>query len=121
MAKHLELGEAGEALAADFLQERGFRIIARRVRCRRGELDLVAREKKIWVFVEVKTRRNDRMGTSSEAVNARKIDRLRRAIREYVYEHGLEREALRGDVVAIDFTPDGIPDIKHYPAAFTLE
>ncbi len=121
MAKHLEFGEMGEAMAEDFLRERGFKIMDRRVHCRRGELDLVAKEKKTWVFVEVKARANDRRGLAAEAVNERKIGRLRRAIREYVFAHGLERESLRGDVVTIDFLPDGVPEIRHFPAAFNVE
>ncbi len=121
MAKHLEFGEHGEALAEEYLRERGFKIVARRVRCRHGELDLVAKEKSAWVFVEVKTRANARRGLAAEAITPRKIGHLRQAIREYVYLHRLERETLRGDVVTIDFRPDGLPEIRHSPAAFNVE
>lgn len=73
-----ELGRAGEAEAARFLEDRGYRIVARNVRADRVEIDLIARRGVLLVFVEVKSRRSLRMGTAAESVDRRKQERLRR-------------------------------------------
>jgi TIGR00252 family protein len=114
-SRHLALGEAGEEMAARHLERLGLKIVERRVRSRRGELDIVARDGREWVFVEVKTRSGDRMGTAAEAMTRRKIGRMFRAVREYVAAHGLENEPIRLDLVAIDFNGEGVPVIAHYP------
>lgn len=112
---HLELGESGEALAVEYLRSKGLHIVDQRVRFRRGELDVVARDGREWVFVEVKTRSGNRMGGATAAFTERKASRMRRAVEEYVLMHDLFREPIRCDVVAIDFSADGTPEIKHYP------
>lgn len=119
MPRHLALGVNGEELAARYLEKKGLRIIERRVRFRRGELDLVARDGREWVFVEVKTRSHDRMGCACEAVSARKSRSLGLAVQEYVDLHDLNDSPIRCDLIAIDFGADGTPVISHYPAAFT--
>lgn len=115
MARHLELGENSEELAARYLIRKGMSIVARRVRYRCGELDLVARQGREWVFVEVKSRRGDRKGRASESFTATKSQRMRRAVEMYVRDHGLDNEPIRCDFVAIDFSIDGVPEIRHYP------
>ena len=114
------LGRQGEDLAADFLRRRGMRIVDRRVRYRRGELDIVARDGAEWVFVEVKTRSSGRMGVAAEAFTGRKLGSLARAAREYIDIHDLHHEPIRCDLVAIDFDAAGLPEITHYPAAASL-
>lgn len=61
-------GRAGEAMAADFLKRRGYRILEMNYRCSIGEIDMVAREKDVLVFVEVKTRKSGAMGYPEQAV-----------------------------------------------------
>lgn len=119
--RHLELGEAGEEMAARFLESKGMRVLERRVRCRHGELDIVARDGGEWVFVEVKTRRSDRMGDAVSGMTRRKTGRMSRAVTEYIACHGLENRPIRLDLVAIDFTSDEVPDIKHYPGGIVME
>lgn len=114
------LGQRGEELAAAFLQRLGMKIIDRRVRFRRGELDIVARNGAEWVFIEVKARSSDRMGSATEAFTGRKLGRLARAAREYIDMHGLHHEPIRCDLIAIDFDATGEPRITHYPAAANL-
>lgn len=113
--RHLELGEAGEELAVRFLEKLGMKILERRVRFRRGELDIVAKNGKEWVFVEVKTRSGNRMGTAAEAMTRRKSARMGRAVREYVTRHGLDDQPIRCDLVAVDFGFDDQPEIHHFP------
>jgi putative endonuclease len=72
------LGREGESRAAEFLEARGYRIVARNVRADRVEIDLVARRGPLLVFIEVKTRRSTRFGSAAESVDPRKQHRLRR-------------------------------------------
>ena len=115
--RRLRLGEEGEEMAAAFLSERGLKIVERRVRLSRGELDIVARDGEEWVFVEVKTRSGGSRGSAVEAMGARKSARMARAVREYVSRHRLHDMPMRCDLVAIDVGADGLPDISHYPSA----
>lgn len=119
MRRHLALGEAGEELAVRYLEERGLRIVERRVRYRFGELDIVARDGKEWVFVEVKTRSGTRMGTAREAFSARKSARMKKAVAEYMRLNGLDERPIRCDFLAIDLEADGTPSIAHYPGGIS--
>lgn len=114
------VGLAGENLAADYLEEKGYRIVARRVRFRRGELDLVARRGAEWVFVEVKARTGASYGTAVDGLTPEKARRMTRAVTEYVQLHRLENSPIRCDLIAVDFSSDGSPAIEHYPAAIPM-
>lgn len=116
--RHLALGESGEEMAAKYLLSLGMKIVDRRVRMRYGEIDLIVRDGREWVFVEVKTRTVGRTGSASEAFTLRKAGRMRKAVVEYVQRHALQDQAIRCDLVAID-VEDGVPDIKHYPGGIT--
>jgi len=62
------LGQFGERVAADHLEAKGYRIVERNYRCREGEVDIIAQVDDCLVFVEVKTRRGDAMGSALESV-----------------------------------------------------
>jgi putative endonuclease len=113
-------GQAGEDLACAHLQERGLRVLERNFRCRGGEIDLVARDGDVVVFVEVKERSGSSHGTAIEAVTPLKRHRLLRAARFYAAGHGLLEKAVRFDVVAIDWGPEG-PRVRHEAGAFGEE
>ncbi len=121
MAKHLALGEAGEKLAEEYLTRRGFRIVDRRVRFRRGELDLVARDGDDWVFIEVKTRSGGRMGYAAEAMTPAKLKRMRHAIASYIHSRGLVNPSIRCDLFTIDFARDDTPEIAHFPGGIVFD
>ena len=72
MAQHLKTGKQGEALARTYLEEKGYEILEASWRYRRAEVDIIAKDKKILVFVEVKTRRSDYFGKPEVSVTARK-------------------------------------------------
>ncbi|WP_127793679.1 YraN family protein [Agromyces sp. LHK192] len=78
MAHNTELGRRGEDLAVEHLEARGMRVIDRNWRCRIGEIDIVARDGRDTVFVEVKTRTSADFGHPFEAITARKLARMRR-------------------------------------------
>lgn len=78
MAHNTELGRRGEDLAARHLEARGMQVLARNWRCHHGEIDIVAREGRDTVVVEVKTRTSNDYGHPFEAITALKLGRLRR-------------------------------------------
>ncbi len=113
------LGYRGERAAEKFLRGLGYKIIARGLRLRTGELDLVAVDKRIVVFVEVKTRRSHAGGHPAEAVDETKQRRMTRAALVYLQRHRLLEYASRFDVVAVTWPADGErPQIEHFVAAF---
>ena len=94
-------GDRGENRAAQFLERHGLRIVARNYRCRMGELDLVALEGAVLVFVEVRMRSAARFGGGAESVDSRKRARLVSAARHYLMRLGRE-PACRFDVVSLE-------------------
>lgn len=98
------LGDLGEATAARALERAGVRILARNARTRYGELDLVGRDGRGYVFVEVKTRRRGSFVSAAEAVDARKLARIHRLALAWASEHHV-RGGLRVVVAAV--TVDG--------------
>lgn len=114
------LGRWGEDRAARWLQIRGYRIVARRYRRRGGEVDLIAQQGGFLCFVEVKLRRDARMGEAREAVDRRKQERLRTAAIHYLIEYPTDLQP-RFDVMEV-YAPEGMqtqrPVIRHWPNAF---
>lgn len=121
-AARKRLGDAGERLAATWLEARGYRILAYQWRCPYGELDLVAEQGDEIVFVEVKTRRGDAMGAPEEAVTSSKRAKLIAAALTYLAEHGQEQRAYRIDVLAVDLAPAGrFLGVRHFAGAIEAE
>ena len=114
------LGAAGEAEAEKTLVGAGFTILARRFRCRAGEIDLVALDGRVVVFVEVKTRRGTGYGRPAEAVTARKRDHMVRAARVFLAGLGPSPPPCRFDVVEVLPAEDGTLAARHIRDAFRL-
>ena len=93
-------GDWGEALAAEYLEAHGCRIVEREWRCRFGEIDLIAEKDGMLLFVEVKLRSNLRYGMPREYVTAKKQEKLRAAALLYLSMHGLDAPA-RFDVAEV--------------------
>ena len=106
------VGRWGEDLAAEWLTQRGYRILARNVRTPYGEIDLVAREGDQLLFVEVKTRTNRTFGLPEVSVNHRKRSHMLASAAHYAAQVGAE--SWRIDVLAIEKRPDGQTDIVHF-------
>jgi putative endonuclease len=96
------LGRRGEEVAAAYLRDQGYEILARNWRCPAGELDIVAREGGTLAFVEVRTRRGDRFGTPEESITPAKQAKLVELAQTYLQEHDLADENWRIDVVAVE-------------------
>ena len=119
MAHNLALGAHGEELAAQFLRAAGMEIIDRNWRCRYGELDLIARDADVTVFVEVKTRSGLGFGRPTEAVTFRKRQRIRRLALLWLNEQPGPWQRVRFDVVSVLLADDECsPVIEHLKAVF---
>jgi putative endonuclease len=110
-------GIEGESLAAEFLRNKGCRLVERNFRCAVGEIDLIVRDGKTLVFVEVKSRRGLRYGLPQEAVSTAKQRRLTRLAQWYLQDRRLEKHPARFDVVAVTWS-DGKPELTWIVNAF---
>ncbi len=112
MAAHNELGKWGEDLAADYLQRKGYTIIERDWKSGKRDLDIIAQDGDVIVFVEVKTRRNRLYGEPEESVDYHKLQNLQQAISHYVkFKH--IRQEIRFDIISVVGTIGSEPDIQH--------
>jgi putative endonuclease len=122
--KHLKTGIWGERVAADFLKQKGYKLLGQRVRIgTRDELDLVARDGQCLVFVEVKTRGSERYGRPISAVDRKKRHTLSRGAIRYVKRLRNPRVSFRFDVVEVIGQPnqDSPPTVRHIENAFSLD
>lgn len=102
MQNRRKVGRTYEEAAAVFLEQRGWKILERNFSCRAGEIDLIAQDGRVLVFLEVKYRKNADFGTPAEAVTARKRSRLCRTADYYRMLHRIpEQQPCRFDVAAI--------------------
>jgi len=119
-------GRRGERAAERFLKRRGYRVLARNVTFRQGEVDLVAREKASGTvcFVEVRSRRlaedTSAVVEPEATVTLRKRRRVASAAKTFLAGRRATGEAVRFDVITVRFADDGRgrPDVRHYPGAF---
>lgn len=112
MAAKDELGRRGEALAADYLNANGYRVIDRNWRCREGEIDVIAEQGDETVFVEVKTRSSTEYGHPFEAITTGKLRRMRRLAMAWCAQAGGWRR-IRLDAIAVIARPGARPCIEH--------
>jgi putative endonuclease len=112
-----DLGARGEELAARHLDRQGYRVLARNHRTSFGELDVIARDGKEVVFVEVKTRLDDE-SLPEESVDLRKVGRIARLAEAYLMSEGGEEAAWRIDVVSVVLDHQGeLRRIEHFKNA----
>ena len=96
-----EIGKEGEDIAEKYLKSNGYEIVDRNFYARQGEIDIIAKQKNEWVFIEVKTRTNDAFGKPIEAVDNTKQKHLIKAIKYYIYSNRIENECIRVDVIEV--------------------
>lgn len=101
MTDRQRLGEFGERVAAHRLEAAGLRVVARNVRTRGGEIDLIAEDGDDLVFVEVRTRRAE-PGAAAESLTPPKLERMWQCAIDYCDEHEINPERVRIDVVSVD-------------------
>jgi len=113
------LGQEGERIAERFLKSKGYKVLDRNFRTRWGELDIVAKDGEVVVFVEVKTRSKTDFTRPEEAVNSTKQAHLRKAAQLWLLDnHPDDPPACRFDVISVLFDNDGNHTIEHFPDAF---
>jgi len=113
------LGRWGEKRAERFLKKRGLKKLAGNFTCRRGEIDLVMVEPDgSVVFVEVKTRADERFGPVESVVTRRKRDRLFAAARCFLARYRIEQRPFRFDVIAVVLGRSGNAQIRYYQNTF---
>lgn len=111
-------GNFGERIAAEFLERKGYTILARQWRCKLGEIDIVAEQGKTLVIVEVKTRRGGWYGPPEFAINPQKSLRLMRLAEYYQSATHAFNRPIRVDVVAIELGREGTDAmVRHHENA----
>lgn len=97
-------GKAGEDIAVYHLQRDGYEIIERNYRCKQGEIDIIAKDRECLVFIEVKSRYNNKFGQGSEAITTWKVDKIKKAALNYLNRDcEVEYESVRFDAVEVYF------------------
>ena len=115
MSDKIKTGNQGEDLAADFLQKKGYQIVARNYRYKHAEIDLIVKKDSFIVFVEVKTRSYSFYGEPEAFVDSRKAATILRAAEQYTYENKYEGN-IRFDIVSVKISVK--PEIVHFEDAF---
>jgi len=110
------LGKLGERLALKYLQNKDYQLITQNFRCRLGEVDLILRDKKQIVFVEVKTRFSKKYGLPEEAVTASKQTSIIKTANYFLLLHPKLSDCFRIDVIAIELEPktSKLTAVRHY-------
>lgn len=112
-------GQAAEAQAVAFLEEKGLKVLGRNVRTPVGEIDLIARDGQTLCFVEVKARASKEFGEGVAAVNRAKQRRMARAAAWYLARFPWDG-ACRFDVLSLDLQPNGLWRATYLPNAFEV-
>ena len=117
MGRNNIVGSWGEAQAADYLRRKHYNVVATNYRCRFGEIDIIAKNRKYLVFAEVKLRKSDKFAEAREFVAIHKQQRLRTTAELYLSENPTRLQP-RFDVIEV-YAPDGTLTAK--PAIIHLE
>jgi len=115
LSKNKEIGRKGEALAVEYLINKGFIILERNYRYGRLEIDIIGQIENTIVFVEVKTRRSKRYGYPEEAVDDKKTDHILSCADHFIYQNQWNGD-IRFDIISIILTPQVL--IEHIEDAF---
>ena len=114
------VGQEGESVAEQYLRHKGYRIVARNLRSSVGELDLVAEDGPVIVFVEVKTRRTGAFGGAIHAVHQRKQEKLIQLAALYLARHHIKDRLCRFDVVLLQGAGTLPTQVQHIQNAFEV-
>lgn len=112
MAAHNDTGKWGEDLAVAYLEKKGYTIVERDWKSGRRDIDIIALDDDVVVFVEVKTRRNRLYGEPEDAIDYYKLQNLQQAISHYVKFRNI-RQDIRFDIISVVGTIGSEPDIQH--------
>lgn len=113
-----ELGKLGEKFAIDYLKRSGYKIAQKGFRLFRGDIDIIAYDRKVLVFIEVKTRRGNRFGLPEESVHPSKQKQIRKIAKGFISLNKLEEEECRFDILALDYNENKGFKVTHFKNAF---
>ena len=118
----IELGRKGEEIALKYLTDKGYELIARNYRFKRfGELDLIMKDGKYLVFVEVRTKKNTNFGTPLETVDYAKRRQISKMAQLYFVKEKIPEDTFaRFDVIGIVLPDNAEPNIEHIQDAFII-
>ena len=111
--KNIVLGNIGEDIAANYLQELGYKILDRNWRFQRVELDIVAHLGSLLVFCEVKTRRSNSHGIPVEAITPIKLQNIRTAALHWLSNHQTKHQGIRFDAISVVYREGNSVTISH--------
>jgi putative endonuclease len=114
MSDKIKTGNNGENLAAEFLREKGFNIVARNYRHKHAEIDIIAQRDNWLIFVEVKTRSSNKFGEPEEFVTEFKARKIYEAAEEYIFSNDWQGH-VRFDVISVKVGADS--EIMHFEDA----
>lgn len=114
MSEHLKTGSRGEALAADFLLEKGFELVAKNYRYKHAEIDLIVKRDNLLVFVEVKTRKSSSFGEPESFVDEKKAAKIFEGADHYIFENNWNGN-IRFDIISVKL--EAVPVIEHFEDA----
>ncbi len=112
------LGQSGERIALQYLEKKRYKIVAKGFRMFRGEIDIIAYDRKTLVFVEVKTRRKIDFGLPEEFVNPAKQKQIKKIAQGFLVKNNLEDVECRFDVVSLSLDEKNEYTIGHIKDAF---
>ena len=120
MGRNNIVGSWGEAVAADYLRSKHYKLVGLNYSCKYGEIDIIAMDSHYLVFVEVKLRKSNRFANASEHVDKYKQARIRTTAELYLSQNPTDLQP-RFDVIEV-YAPDGVntirPNINHLEDAF---
>lgn len=117
MARHNEIGNEAEKLAAEWLKSKGYQFIEANYRYKHAEIDLVMKHKGLLIFIEVKFRGGTGYGYAEEFVDFRKRQLTIRAADNFIYERDWHKD-IRFDIVGVYRDKYGQMAFKHFQDAF---
>jgi putative endonuclease len=118
MENNKKTGGFGEKLATEFIKELGYEIITKNYFYRKGEIDIIAKDGELLVFIEVKYRKNLEFGRPELQITKSKQHQIKKVALGYLFEHDIKETQCRFDVIAILHLPETDPEINHIVNAF---
>jgi putative endonuclease len=115
MKHNQQIGKWGEETAAAYLTQKGCEIVGQNIRTPYGEIDIVARQGGVTIFVEVKTRTSNTMGLPEESITPRKREHMIACAEHYAAEHEIDHWQI--DVISIEGKPGSTPKITYFENA----
>lgn len=113
MLRTKTIGDMGEAAAVKYLRKKGYKIIDCNYRCRFGEIDIIAKFKDYYVFIEVKTRRSTLYGRPIESINAVKMKHILKTLQFYLSQNRIYNSNIRVDAIEVFMNKENYIKINH--------